>query len=47
MEKIYDKCLTHSEEYSKNIYNNDFLKDNENGIEFDEKYELLELIAFG
>lgn len=47
MEKIYDKCLTHSEEYTKNIYNDDFLKDNVNGIEFDEKYELLELIASG
>jgi len=47
MEKIYDKCLTHPEEYTKNIYNKDFLKDNENGIEFDEKYEILELIASG
>ena len=46
-EKIYDKCLTHSDEYTKQIYNNDFLKDNTNGIEFDEKYELLELIASG
>lgn len=46
-EKIYDKCLTHSDEYTKQIYNNDFLKDNSNGIEFDEKYELLELIASG
>ena len=46
-EKIYDKCLTHSEEYSKKIYNDDFLKDNKNGIEFDEKYEILELIASG
>ena len=46
-EKIYDKCLTHSEEYSKKIYNDDFLKDNKNGIEFDEKYEIIELIASG
>lgn len=46
-EKIYDKCLTHSDEYTKKIYNDDFLKENKNGIEFDEKYELLELIASG
>ena len=45
LEKIYDKCLTHSDEYTKKIYNSDYQE--YDGIEFDEKYEIVEIIASG
>ena len=45
LEKIYDKCLTHPDEYTKKIYNSDYQE--YDGIEFDEKYEIVEIIASG
>jgi len=45
LEKIYDKCLTHDDIYTKQIYNSDYQE--YDGIEFDEKYEIVKLIASG
>ena len=45
LEQIYDKCLTHRDEYTKKIYNSDYQE--YDGIEFDEKYEIVEIIASG
>jgi len=45
LEKIYDKCLTHDDNYTKKIYNSDYQE--YDGIEFDEKYEIVEIIASG